>query len=105
MYSKAYLDASLPESWVYIGNAYDYNLFYPTDSVKISEVYIENAYNQRLPDEKFFEVLQGQKKLLIANDVDPGNYVFVAKGVAESDGRTLKTTSPFTCLLYTSRCV
>lgn len=98
VYSKAYLDASLPESWVYIGNAYDYNLFYPTDSVKISEVYIENPYNQRLPDEKFFEVLQGQKKLLIANDVDPGNYILVAKGIAESDGRTLKTTSPFTAL-------
>ncbi|MFA7141803.1 MAG: Ig-like domain-containing protein [Candidatus Paceibacterota bacterium] len=98
VFSKAYLDATLPESWVYIGNAYDYNLYYPGDSVKISEVYVENAYNQRLPDEKFFETIQGQKKLLIANDVDPGNYIFVAKGLAESDGRTLKSSSPFSAL-------
>lgn len=98
VFSKAYLDAALPESWVYIGNAYDYNLFYPSDSVKISEVYVENAYNQRLSDDKFFQNVQGQKKLLIASDVDPGNYMLVVKGIAESDGRTLKTSSPFTAL-------
>jgi hypothetical protein len=51
-----------------------------------------------LPDEKFFQNVQGQKKLLIASDVDPGNYMLVVKGVAESDGRTLKTSSPFTAL-------
>jgi len=51
-----------------------------------------------MPDEKFFTTKDGQKKLLIASDVDPGNYVLVAKGIAESDGRTLKTTSSFSAL-------
>lgn len=98
VYSKAYLDAALAESWVYIGNEYDYNLIYPTDSVSIADVYVENTYGQKMSDEKFFKTINGEKKLLIASDVDPGNYVLVAKGIAQSDGRTLKTTSSFSAL-------
>lgn len=98
VYSKAYLDAALPESWVYIGNEYNYNLIYPTDSVSVTDVYVEDTYGQKMADEKFFRTVNGEKKLLIASDVDPGNYVLVAKGVAQSDGRTLKTTSSFSAL-------
>ncbi|HOI60335.1 MAG TPA: Ig-like domain-containing protein [Candidatus Pacearchaeota archaeon] len=98
VYSKAYLDAALAESWVYIGNEYNYNLIYPSDSVRIADVYVENTYGQKMADEKFFRTINGEKKLLIASDVDPGNYVLVAKGIAQSDGRTLKTTSSFSAL-------
>lgn len=98
VYSKAYLDAALAESWVYIGNEYAYNLIYPTDSVSIADVYVENTYGQKMADEKFFKTVNGEKKLLVANDVDPGNYVLVAKGIAQSDGRALKTTSSFSAL-------
>jgi len=103
VFTKSYLDIGLPATWLYIGNAYKYDLVYPTDSIEITDIYVENAQNQRMADGKFFQNAQDKKTLFIASDVDPGNYKLVVKGVTKSDGRTITTTTSFAALTELQR--